>query len=146
MKEEQAMVLELEKQITSLELSRELRELGVKQDSIYYWVQGGGYPDDWGKSTLESERQIKNYDKDFVCSAFTVAEHGEALPGEISILGTKYYLNMGKIDSQKIFYVRYTNQDIYDTVRKVNSKTEADARAKMRIILIKDKLIEVNEK
>ena len=137
------MGLKLEEQVTSLELSKQLKALWVKQDSVYYWVQGGGYPDDWSKSTLESERQIKNYNKDFVCSAFTVAELGIALPGEISVFRVKYYLDMGKIDSESTYYVRYINHDLPDTVHIEHSKTEADVRAKMRIWLIKNKLMEV---
>ena len=137
---DQVMGMGLENQVTSLELSKELEKLGVKQDSLWYWVEH------YESGTNKRIWSLYQNDEDDIVnkhiSAFTVAEHGEALPGEIFVVGTKYYLNMGKIDSQSFFYVRYINQDIYDTVRKVNGKTEADARAKMRIMLIKDKLME----
>ena len=145
---DQVVSLELEKQVTSLEPSKELKKLGVKQDGIYSYFQY----DKWNvvlrrTNEIFSPNNECGYNKaNLICSAFTVAEHGEALPGEISVFGTKYYLDMGKIDSQSIYYIRYIKHDVHDTVRKVNGKTEADVRAKMRIMLIKDKLMEVNKK
>lgn len=140
--EDQVVGLELEKQVTSLESSKELKKLGVKQNSIFWWVKhiksGTNYYT-WDLVYGKDENDLVN---EYI-SAFTVAEHGEALPGEISVLESKYYLDMGKIDSQSIYYIRYIKHDIHDTVRKVNGKTEADVRAKMRIRLIKDKLMEV---
>ena len=138
---DQVVGLELEEQVTSLEPSKELKRLGVKQDSLWYWVLLDGYFD-YQLVQKGYDPHLRTITKDFCC-AFTVAEHGEALPGQISVMGTNYYLDMGKIDSQSMYYVRYVNHDMHDTVRKVNGKTEADARAKMRIMLIKDKLMEV---
>ena len=125
-------MIPLEKQVTSLELSKRLKELGVKQDSLCHWVQGGHYPDDWSESTLEREKATKKYDKDFMCSAFTVAELGIALPRNIH--------SYRDTDSKTEFWVceqRFKNREFADT--------EANARAKMRIYLIENKLIEVNK-
>jgi hypothetical protein len=64
--------MELEKQICSLELAKKLKELGVKQDSLFWWVNGRG----------RMELHDKHTDSDSV-SAFTVAELGEMLPVKI---------------------------------------------------------------
>ena len=63
-----------------MELAKQLKELGVKQNSYWYWVQGGKYSDDWSESTLERENQVEDYDKDFICSAYTFAEISSMLP------------------------------------------------------------------
>ena len=146
---DQVMSLRLEKQVTSLELLKELERLGVKQNSLFAWYQycdtvyceyrghqascdaQSTYQDGYAKLPVE------------ICAAFTVAEHGNALPGEISVLEMKYYLEMGKIDSESTYYVRYTNHDLHDTINIEHSNTEADARTKMRIWLIKNKIVEV---
>jgi len=84
-------------QLTNLELSKRLKELGVKQESLWWWVnfEGiskddpayGGYPD-W---------QLVQEDNDFsdrdAYSAFTVAElyqiHWKAFGRFPSVIGLK---------------------------------------------------------
>ena len=42
--------MKLENQVTNLELSRKLKELGVKQESLFWWVRGEmnyGYEGEW---------------------------------------------------------------------------------------------------
>ena len=100
--------LPLEKQVSSLEPSRRLKELGVKQKSLYYWVKGdkqrGVCPDCRKAGGLVPEcaycggtgKDIENQNyylygrlevwqedrvKDY--SAFTVAELGEMLPHRV---------------------------------------------------------------
>lgn len=69
--------MQLEQQVTSLELSKKLNELGVPQESLFRWyenlrhTESGVYCDLWSN--------WDEYDGDWV-AAYTVAELGELLP------------------------------------------------------------------
>src|SRR3990170_3524218 len=65
-------MMRLEEQVANIELSRELKALGVKQESAFYWVEPSEPGDDW-----ELAEEIK----DGQFSAFTVAELGEMTKG-----------------------------------------------------------------
>lgn len=138
--------MKLENQVCSLELSKKLKELGVRQDSLYYhecpkWDEEQKASQLVGilrKPPEEKEGEPNYY------SAFTVAELGELLP--ICIKDGEYYLqirNIGVTGANWIVsYSSMTNNNIWESF---NSTNEADARAKMLIYLIKNKLIEVNK-
>lgn len=70
--------MELEDQVVSLELSKKLKELGVKQESIFSWLQyphtRAGEPNEWELSYTKLP-----VDNPLWVSAFTVAELGEML-------------------------------------------------------------------
>ena len=129
-------MIPLEKQVTSLELSKRLKELGVKQDSYWKWENYSknayGYVKEWqltDSSCLDDEinviglRDPKDYE---IYAAFTVAELGEMLPGGY---------HSSRMDD--VWYC----EDVYVT----KAETEANARAKMLIWLIENKLVEVNK-
>jgi hypothetical protein len=126
--------MKLEDQVVSLELAKELKELGVKQESLWYWCfhkwidkpdysacicivslseYRKSYPDEW-------------WDR---YSAFTVAELGEMLPKQYVSAGGKESWSCGHVSKQK-----------YKT-----ANTEANSRAKMLIHLIKEGVINVKE-
>jgi hypothetical protein len=65
--------MELEKQVCSLELAKKLKELGVKQESYWYWLQMTEGP------RLFTLVEAVRLDPIFPYSAFTVAELGEVL-------------------------------------------------------------------
>lgn len=127
--------MNLESQVCSLELAKRLKELGVKQDSLFYW---GSYenpiygitseykvPDEqWFVHYIEDSLAIK-VPPDYSISAFTVAELGEMLP------------------SYRVYTMRYVNKgwrckdrDRYSSPQQ--ETTEANARAKMLIWLIEE--------
>ncbi len=113
----------LESQVTSLELSRRLAELGIKQESLWYWGR-------WGKIwELVQTHPNANLDK---YSSFTVAELGELLP-------KNEWTTTGSTSDRWI--VEY--HDFNSQGKVVEAPTEADARAKMLIYLIENKLISV---
>ena len=127
-------MIPLEQQVTSLDLSKRLKELGVKQDSLWYWGERtfANGVDVIDKEKANSSAWVK------VCSAFTVAEHGEALPSSIKTdYSSLNYLHIAKLENTKEWLIAYFHDEI-------RGSTEADARAKMRIWLIKNKLVEVN--
>jgi len=141
-----------ENQVSSLEPSKKLKELGVKQDSLFYWE------DIWEEKIhkepveprLEFIKKKKPVNKVDVYStggkwasswysAFTVAELGEMLPRTVKSIG-------GEILSLKM----YKNSDGYNVCymglvegHREFARTEADARAKMLCYLIENNLIKI---
>jgi len=132
----------LENQVTSLELSQKLKELGFKQDSLFYW----------GKLLHKDEYKIfglgAEIDEVTRYSAYTVAELGEMLPNYINIpykngktKSPNHFLVLKKYPVDKHNWgIRY-----YRTSRSINiekrADTEADARAKMLIYLKENNLL-----
>ena len=76
------MTLPLEQQVCSLDLAKRLKELGVKQESQFWWDK-----DDTGEYTQliiafnfnSRNANLKVFRTDDAISAFTVAELGEML-------------------------------------------------------------------
>lgn len=106
-------------QLCSLELSKRLKELGVKQESYFCW---------WQADNLE------NY------SAFTASELGEILPkGTVLTNGNKTFweicINIPIAENRLHF-----NKFVSDKIKTVN---EADARATMIIYLLENNLMEL---
>lgn len=66
-------VLKIEDQVCSLELAKKLRELGVKQESVWRWIE---YPD---LTRIAGPEEFGFASTAKVYSAFTVAELGRML-------------------------------------------------------------------
>jgi hypothetical protein len=131
--------MNLSDQVCSLELAKRLKELGVKQESLFYYGNEGGL------------FYRKEYSIAFrIYSAFTVSELGEMLPSsfeheieeEFNIfnfiewkIDGKFMCNYYSSFPKKIYHISQEKHFIEDN--------EADARAKMMIYLIENKLIEV---
>ncbi len=117
--------MKLENQVVNLELSKHIKQLGVKQDSLWYWhdepVFVGG----------EIDQFLNRYKEGNCFSAFTVAELGEMLPESIQEDGYTYYLEIDK-DGRGIWAVTYDSK--YSSIRKWGT-TEANARARMVVYL-----------
>lgn len=110
--------MKLEDQVCSLELSKRLKELGLKQRSSFYWIHPTFMPDD-------KEFVLENKDNYFCvepddCAAFTVAELHEMMD---MVIG-------GRNKDSKEWWC-------HD--QKAN--TEADAAAKSLIFQIENKLV-----
>lgn len=75
--------MKLEQQVTSLELSKRLKELNVRQESHFWWIKG--YSDDEFVIANPINKLVSQADADMMkrefeyYSAFTVAELGELL-------------------------------------------------------------------
>lgn len=132
--------MKLDDQVTSFELAKRLHELGVKQDSLYYWYF--------------SNTEIGNDDRSLVthkCSAFTIYELGKMLPsnlsetekqGDVNILKRYRPLIINK-EFKDYFIVAYGSGN--NILWKTSSTKEANARALMVIYLIENKVIDIGE-
>jgi hypothetical protein len=82
--------MELEKQLCSLEFAKRLKELGVKQESAFWWIEGDLiYRGEWGDPSDDASKRMEQKELDeymsTLFSAFTVAELGEMLPERINL-------------------------------------------------------------
>lgn len=112
------MKLPKQKQVVSVPLAKELKELGIPQDSLWYWVLLEGYFD-YKLVQKGFNSDLSMVVKDF-CSAFTVAE-----------LILPYPYASGKDSLGEPICWNIDNPKIGE-----RGKTEADARGKMWIYLI----------
>ncbi len=115
--------MKLEDQVCSLELAKRLKELGVKQESIFSY--DATMSPDGRTEVLSIGCPIFGY------SAFTVAELGEMFPyvsclTYSSNMHTEWWCNYAEEDREGVLHLKHTEK----------SATEADARAKMLVYLI----------
>lgn len=118
--------MRLEEQVCGLELAKKLKELGVKQESIFYWrdLQNVGW-----RVTPHDQTEHRAYDS---VSAFTVAELGEMLRIDNSMLA--HPTSIGCYWGKKWCFYEWGKL-------LAKADTEADARAKMLIYLLENKII-----
>ncbi len=151
--------MKLEDQVTNLELSKKLKELGIKQNSLFWWSRE--HQKALHKITF-SYSKFETADKEPHISAFTVAELGEMLPKtikspkagdkrnwqDVSHISTKEreemrYVGILSINKPTDWIVLYQGYIIlgFDIKAHTHDKTMANAMAKMLIYLIENKLI-----
>lgn len=111
--------MKLEEQVVSLELSKQLKSLGVKQESLFYWEEARGM---WfiDYSSSPGVNHI---------SAFTGAELGEMWP-----FGKDVYTFKTPISGTWIVEYEKLNKSFVGS-------DEVEARAKMLIYLLENKFI-----
>ena len=121
----------IEWQVTSLDLSRKLKELGVKQNSIFFWLGG-----ELRNNIFDNQ---DNYKDSF--SAFTVAELWEKLPYRLDADRITSFLVMKKVEQNDgtgklntILNYEMISGTIYPWCQ--NESNPANACAKMLIRLI----------
>lgn len=161
--------MNLEQQVVSLELAKKLKELGVEQNSQFYWRLGYSTSESFDKGIStgkqghfrdyeiihnpkpryttadvkwnESDLR-KLYDTEF--SAFTVAELGEMLPSSILNMADEeiYWIDNFSLKQWGIKYIKANKNGVgEDTLALQSADTEADARAKMLIYLLENNLL-----
>lgn len=146
--------MKLEDQVCSLELAKKLKELGVGQESLFYWgrdsIDIGEYRHIlvmrfngtlWHFDDEVAKIQGKHGNNIWFgeiesCndySAYTVAELGELLP--MDVLFNSWRMKNGdiRIGNPTCKGMRFT------------ANTEVNARAKMLIYLLENKLIGINK-
>lgn len=139
--------MKLEAQVTNLELSKKLKSLNVKQESIFYYyyeekIIGGN---DLSGNEIRTDL-IAVHSEDLI-SAFTASELLEILPHCIEKDNIQYGLTIQK--GHKHYYLIYDTHTMDNDWCRNEILIENDgnylceALAKMLITLIEQKIIEV---
>ena len=123
--------MKLEQQVCSLELAKRLKELGVKQESLF------GYTD---YGSLVSYILTDYVPEPRYYAAFTVAELGEMMP--------LVWMQTKSIGRYRILWWKESPEKIYSETHRllkcdceILNESEANARAEMIIYLLENKLI-----
>ena len=149
--------MKINQQTSNLELSKKLEKLGMKQESHWYW-ESYYLPEitrDRHNNIIDSKYIRYIGDKRPVIrsgfltsklkyySAFTVAELGEMLPMKIETVDDEGWIYMSKAgNGYTVGYGFAQGQGItWLHGLLFDADTEADARAKMLIYLLENKLI-----
>lgn len=125
--------MKLENQITSLELSKKLKEFGTPQNSLFYWVISS--TTNYHLSYTEGDKDLLPQDRNDFYSAFTVAELGNLLPEYVKGCWLRIVKNIEK--QWGVCY--YKNNEIEFAFTWFDSLSEA--MGKMLIYLLENKLI-----
>lgn len=149
--------MKLEDQVCSLDLAKRLKELGVKQESFFTWVirpKDEYYLDPYIEE-LKTAELGNRYNKKYgypiydLFSSFTCSEFGELLEpleenGEYFFfcsaqdISGKYYCGGFCSESDDCVYID-ENENEHELYFEAD--TEANARAKMLVYLLENKLI-----
>lgn len=124
--------MKLEEQVCSLELAKKLKELGFKQESLFYHLVGG----------IASRSECLPLMGSDWCSAFTVAELGELLP--CSINNDDLTIMKSSDLHWDISYDAIANGCHEESFYDQSDLNEANARAKMLIYLIENNLMKAS--
>jgi len=140
--------MNIEQQVASLELSKRLRELGLKQESYFLWIIADHPNESSGKPCVQHRGGLEsNYNKTPVhdgwtltsYSAFSVAELGEMLPDKIR------YGTLQCAKENHTYILSYFEQEDFTEIPSKNfichDGNEANARAQLLITLIENDLI-----
>ena len=139
--------MKLESQVVSLELSKKLKALGVKQESAFYWqavqslkvFKGVKVDAEWhlySKTEMDRTPIFSVYD---TRSAFTVAELGEMLPQDTWSICQWNGWFCKRMAGNACIDIKSNEKSPYS--KEQEADTEADARAKMLIYLIEKGIV-----
>jgi hypothetical protein len=129
-------MMPLEQQVCSHELAKRLAELGVRQESVFWWIDR--------KLTYTGGRTSHAPLQGGV-AAFTVAELGEMLPDEVIIPSKNgkphtHWLRFGRYrGAGHRFWCAYPGGTARTNLEE-RAHTEADARAQLLISLLEHQL------
>ena len=135
--------MRVENQVISLEIAKRLKELGVKQESLFAWRHNvdGTYQVVHG--LIGGTKASYDWASDIFIAAFTVAELGEFLPAfnpdstPFQQLHCRKNRN-SKGDEWSVVYYNQNKQTFSPFI--FFADTEADARGKMLIYLLENNL------
>ena len=111
-----------EYKVTDLELAKQLKKAGYKQEGLWCWIAEEGE-----EAELCLSEQCSLYENDFIAS--TVAEFGERLPDNVF---TYKWMNE---------FIAIARNEDNSIINQIVADTEANARAKMWLYLKKENLL-----
>jgi hypothetical protein len=130
-------MMPLEQQVCSYELAQRLAELGVPQESVFWWIDR--------KVTYTGARAAHALRQGGI-AAFTVAELGAMLPDDLTIPAKNgkpqtHWLRFGRYrGAGHRFWCAYPGGTARTNLEE-RAATEADARAKLLIYLLEHQLL-----
>lgn len=125
--------MKIENAHTSLELSKRLRDLGVRQESAFYWAELFMTKD----MVLVQPTAFSITSPEPRIAAFSVAELGEMLPFEVQGSTLDYWKDC---DDQWRVYFESLNFKM-----RISELNEAEARGLMLEHLIKEGIVKIEE-
>lgn len=134
--------MDISEQVISLKYARKLKQLKIKQISLFYYCERltGYHNETEMRLLLNKETTIDEISK---YSAFSVAELGEMLPFSLDeSADSKDYRDLRLCKNAQHYWVCfYVSQRLGTCLPREEEKTEADSRAKMLIHLIEHNLV-----
>ena len=130
-------MMPLEQQVCSYELAKRLAELGVRQESVFWWVD---------RTLTYTGGLASHAQRQGGLAAFTVAELGEMLPDDLTIPSKNgkphtHWLRFGRYRGAGTrFWCAYPGGTARTNFEE-RAHTEADARAKLLIYLLEHHLL-----
>lgn len=142
--------MNLENQVCSLESARKLKELGVKQESLFYWqTRTFARPNETPNLVYISNRSFR--DTLVHDSAFTVAELGDLALKESNIVWKIFFHRVSDGSSPTGWeHMIYSSSNDLGFCAPADfpdfiNHTEAEARAKCLIYIIEKGLVDVKK-
>jgi hypothetical protein len=146
--------MNLSEQVCSLELSKKLKELGVKQDSLFYYASYSIHENELASNELiffiDNKRNVISSGFSWFCddespidqkySAFTASELLELLPTEISYQQISHYLSIiSRGNYYNVHYRQFANDQFIPV--SLSDETLTNTLAQTLIFLIEKGLI-----
>jgi len=126
--------------VTSLELSKRLKECGVPQKSVFCWFHGGI---DGGAWVLQKDEDEPN---GAIASAFLASEIGEMLPEYIRLEIGVFYLYITNYSYRwTVMYAPFNEKDSVKPFHGEHGFSLIDAMTKLFIWLIENNHVKVEE-
>jgi len=134
-------MMPLEQQVCSYELAQRLAALGVRQESVFWWID---------RTLTYTGGRTSHAPRQGGIAAFTVAELGAMLPDEITIPAKNgtlhtHWLRFGRYRvAGNRFWCAYPGGTARTNLEE-RAHTEADARAQLLIYLLEHHLLSSTE-
>ena len=126
------------KSVCSFDKCKELKDLGVKQTSLLYYLKRRGSDKIYLKTKTDADKLKNSAELSYICSAFTASEIGEILVYD----GYKEYLPKIQYNYERKSFIAYAFESggvNLPHIFKKEGKYETDTRSELLIFLIKKK-------